>query len=741
MLQFVSGKIRLCLAMGLAGAMVALAAGAQSPAPETTPRLIVKLRDAGTLQTQAMTTARLDRVAADAARAGVAITYQRPMAIGAHVMALERPLTLEAARAVAARIAQNPDVEFVQPDIRRHALRTTNDTFLSSQPYLGNVTGGINAFGAWDVTTGSPNVVVAVVDTGYRPHADLAGRLLPGYDFVSDPLISNDGDGRDADPTDPGDWVNATDKTNSFFKDCAIEDSSWHGTSVAGIIAANSNNGLWLAGIDWAAKILPVRVLGKCGGYDSDIMDGVAWAAGLSVPGAPANPHPAQIVNLSVGGPGPCEAGYHAVFTQALDPAKGSARAIIASAGNETSDVSGSVPANCSETIAVAATLNSGYIASYSNFGAGITLSAPGGSSTDLQDDSIAILYNHGKTVPDVDAWAIGAGTSFSAPIVSAVVSLVLGLAPNLTAAQLRALLTATASPFPAGSDCDTARCGAGIVNAYAAVTAAQSGGAVPNYQGLWWNAPANSESGWGINFAHQGDTIFASWFTYDVNGRGWWLVMTAQKTGANTYSGDLYETHGSPFYAYNPATLTKNMVGTGTLTFTDANNGSFAYTVNGTSQTKFITRQVFGPQPTCVFAGQPNLALATNYQDLWWNAPANSESGWGVNFSHQGNTIFLTWFTYDPSGAPMWLVATTTRTTNPAVFTGTLLRTSGSRFDMFNPLNVVNQAVGSATLTFADGNNATFAYTVMVAPLPGPVSGSKTITREIFTAPGTACQ
>ncbi len=251
---------------------------------------------------------------------------------------------------------------------------------------------------------------------------------------------------------------------------------------------------MWLAGIDWAAKILPVRVLGKCGGYDSDIMDGVAWAAGLSVPGVPANPYPASIINLSVGGTGVCEAGYHAVFTQALDPAKGSARAIIVAAGNETSDVSSSVPANCGETIAVAATLSTGYIASYSNFGAGIALSAPGGSSGDLQDDSIAILYNHGKTVPDVDAWAIGAGTSFSAPIVSAVASLVLGLAPNLTAAQLRALLTSTASAFPAGSDCDTSRCGAGIVNAHAAVVAAQGGVSPANYQGMWWAGPVG---GW----------------------------------------------------------------------------------------------------------------------------------------------------------------------------------------------------------------------------------------------------
>ena len=302
-------------------------------------------------------------------------------------------------------------------------------------------------------------------------------------------------------------------------------------------------------------------------------------------------------------------------------------------------------------------------------------------------------------------------------------------------------MLMSTASAFPAGSDCNGLRCGAGIVNAQAAVLAAQGVAPAPNYQGLWWNAPANSESGWGINFAHQGDTIFASWFTYDVNGRGLWLVMTAPKTGAGTYEGTLYQTHGSPFYAFDPATVVRSAVGTGTLTFADTSNGTFRYTVNGTTQTKNITREVFGTQPSCSFGSQPNLALATNYQDLWWNAPPNSQSGWGVNFSHQGNIIFLTWFTYDLDGSPMWLVASTTQTTNPAVFTGTLYRTSGARFDAFDPAQVAKAAVGSATLTFADGNDATFDYTVQVAGMAQPTSGSKTITREVFAAPGTTCQ
>src|SRR5450759_2357789 len=154
------------------------------------------------------------------------------------------------------------------------------------------------------------------------------------------------------------------------------------------------------------------------------------------------------------------------------------------------------------------------------------------------------------------------------------------------------------------------------------------------NYQGLWWNSPPGSESGWGINFAHQDNVIFASWFTYDLDGKGWWLVMTAPNTGGNSFSGSLLTVTGPAFDAlpFDPSQVVGTVVGTGTLNFTDANNGTFAYTVNGISQTKNITREVFGPLPTCAFGAQPNLALARNYQDLWWKTPAASESGWGIN-------------------------------------------------------------------------------------------------------------
>src|SRR5262249_32679112 len=162
----------------------------------------------------------------------------------------------------------------------------------------------------------------------------------------------------------------------------------------------------------------------------------------------------------------------------------------------------------------------------------------------------------------------------------------------------------------------------------------------------------AGSESGWGLNIAHQADTLFASWFTYDTSGRDWWLVMTAPKTGGNTFTGKLFTTRGPPFDAipWNPAMVASTQVGSATLTFSDVNNGTFSYTIGAVTQVKAITREQFGPLPKCTYQGGP-LTQATNYTDLWWAKPPASESGWGVNLNHEGDIIFATWFTYDLDG------------------------------------------------------------------------------------------
>ncbi len=714
-----------------------LAIGTAAPAQPT--RFIVKLRAEGAKS--ALThEARIEKLGA---AIGTGLYRVRDMALGAEVIGADRVESDAAAEVIAAKLAKNPDVEFAQVDHRLHALLAypVNDEFITAQTYLYDNPTSINAFDAWTVTHGASSTVVAVVDTGYRPHEGMLGRFLPGYNMISDPAVSNDGGGRDSDATDPGDWLTASDATGQFAK-CAVRSSSWHGTSVAGVIAANTNDLIWTAGIDWNAMILPVRVLGRCGGYDSDIVDGVAWAAGLDVPGVPPNPTPAQVINLSLGGTEPCSPVYPEVFGAAY--ANGVTRAIVVAAGNETADVSTSSPANCPGVIAVASTTISGDLATYSNFGTGIILSAPGGSYFGIMHPGIIVLSNSGLTTPVADSFAFEGGTSFAAPMVSGTISLMLAVAPDLTPDQIVSILTTTASPFVATSNCTTALCGAGIVNAGAAVRAAAAMTPVaPNYEGLWWAAPAGSESGWGINFAHQGNIIFATWFTYDTTGKAWWLSMTAFKSAEGVYGGTMYESHGPAFSAmpFNPALVTRSAVGSATLTFTDANDAQFAYTVNGVSQVKPITREVFGPLPLCSFGGLSNPALAINYQDLWWAAPPGSESGWGINLTDEGGVIFGTWFTYDLDGSPLWLSVTAT-SSGVQSFSGTLYRTSGPAFSAtpFDPNQVLRTAVGSASFTFTDGANGTFAYTANPDAMTA-ISQTKAFTREVFVPPGTVCQ
>ena len=274
------------------------------------------------------------------------------------------------------------------------------------------------------------------------------------------------------------------------------------------------------------------------------------------------------------------------------------------------------------------------------------------------------------------------------------------------------------------------------------------SGAANINVQGLWWKSPANSESGWGINFAQQGTTLFATWFTYDTDGSGMWLVATAPSTGTNSYAGTLYRTTGSPFSDWGPSNppapstsyFAATSVGTASFTFTDHDNGIFTYTVNGISQSKPITREVVGsPVPTCVVG--ETFAPSTNYTDLWWRSPANSEAGWGINLTHQGNTIFASWFTYDTNNKGMWLVVTAPLVSlGPAagqgIYTGPLYRTTGPAFNAspWNASQVVATQVGIATLSFTDFFNGTFSYTV------NGVSQSKPIIREVFATPASTC-
>ncbi|MFO1307578.1 MAG: S8 family peptidase [Burkholderiales bacterium] len=450
-------------------ALAALAAfaGVSHAAPTAPSRLIVKFGE-GDVEAAFSPITRVAHMVRDA---GIEGRYVRRMAAGAHLV--ELPAGADPKSVAKAAIARG-GAKFAIPDRHVKAAFVPNDTYAPQQWYLANTDVAISAYGAWDATTGSSSVVVAVVDTGILPHPDLDGRVLPGYDFVSDVDTANDGDGRDPDPTDPGDWISQDDIDSGRFPGCDKEDSSWHGTSVAGIVAANGNNGFALAGVDWGARILPVRALGKCGGEFSDVFDAIAWAAGFPVPGVPNNPTPAQVVNLSLGGMGsePCSADEDA-FLASLLSATG-LRAIVAAAGNAGGDANLNFPSSCPSTISVTATSDTGNRTTYSNYGTSVDIAAPGGDRGGLAG-LVYVLWNTGRTVAGAYAIGAGGGTSFAAPMVSGVASLMLGVAPQLSPQEVRSIIQSTKKPFPPSSKCTMTSCGKGIVNAEAAVAAALS--------------------------------------------------------------------------------------------------------------------------------------------------------------------------------------------------------------------------------------------------------------------------
>jgi hypothetical protein len=283
---------------------------------------------------------------------------------------------------------------------------------------------------------------------------------------------------------------------------------------------------------------------------------------------------------------------------------------------------------------------------------------------------------------------------------------------------------------------------------------AAQAMPMSPTYQGLWWNSPGGSENGWGINITHQGDILFATWFTYDTDGNGMWLVMSRgdlmsapemedpygygygmTMRSAWEYEGPLYRTRGPAFDAavFDSSAVTVTPVGSANFRFTDADNGMFTYTVNGVTRSKAITRDAFSTMPTCAFGGAPSL----NYQDLWWRSPAGSESGWGLNVTHQGDTIFATWFTYDATGRGLWMFMPAATRTGANTFSGELYRSTGPAYDSatWDASKLKLTSVGNASLSFSDAQNGTFTSTM------NGVTRSKAITRELFASPATVCR
>ena len=532
--------IRCAAALSLALAVVLPAAAARPALAPVPCEVIVQFKaDAATLRKRSLAAGGTARDTG-AARAPASDRAERAARLGARIgrtleagasvgerMQVMRARGVDAA-ALAAQLAADPEVEFAVPNGRQRRLTAPNDPLYLTGPPVdlaaqrgGPVSGqwylrapapglpsAIDIEAAWARSAGSAGVVVAVLDSGVRfDHPDLGrvadgGPLLPGYDFVSDSVVANDGDGHDGDPSDPGDWVSHAESLTSRFSDCGTSSSSWHGTSTASLIGAATHNAIGMAGTAPGVRVLPVRVLGKCYGTDADIQAGMLWAAGLAVDGVPANPNPARIINLSLGSANTCNAAYQSV----VDRITAVGVVIVAAAGNSAGGPVGE-PANCRGVVGVLALSHAGTKVGFSDLGREITIAAPGGNCVNITEGS-ACLYpivsatNDGTQGPLGDGWTdafnASAGTSFSSPLVAAVAGLMISLRPELTPAQVRTALQASARPFPnSGADngpddptpvlachaptagveqlqcyCSTGLCGAGMLDAGAAVAA-----------------------------------------------------------------------------------------------------------------------------------------------------------------------------------------------------------------------------------------------------------------------------
>jgi len=516
------------------------AAASSAPKPQSVTRLIVKFRDVATdASAQSTRAARIQRF-----ETSERVTHVRDMAGNAALLRLNAAKTLADARDVAARIAQDPGVEYVVPDILMKRVFAPSDTHFTdwqwnlSQPSapftsagIANdvsktalATGGANLPPAWDVAPagGSSSLVVAVIDTGIVNHIDLngrssltayvpGGRFLQGYDFISSNVgempanfVANDGDGRDPDPSDPGDWVTAAEKA-LYPASCddgapGPTESSWHGTHMAGSLGAIADNANGIAGIAFNVQVLPIRALGKCGGSLSDIAEAIRWAAGLPVPNVPNNPTPAKVISLSLGG-GDCTNNLQ-FMQDAVTAATGAGAVVVAATGNDGSIDNLIAPANCTGAIAVTAHTINGDNADYANIGQGTSISAPGGGSPTLlgaggaTDDPnwngfyiwSTVLY--GATTPaSIDSknrigegFAGFTGTSSATPQVAGVAALLKSAQPNAAAAFIKSWLTMASSvrPHPVNGYCSihAQECGHGLLDAELALKAARD--AVP---------------------------------------------------------------------------------------------------------------------------------------------------------------------------------------------------------------------------------------------------------------------
>ncbi|MCP9960067.1 MULTISPECIES: S8 family peptidase [Streptomyces] len=421
-------------------------------------------------------TAAKEDTAEKAAKTGEKLSFERRLAGGSALVDLGTATTKQDVADVMAAFRADPAVAAVDADIRAYPMAVTpNDTEYAKQWDLFEPTGGMNVPGAWDKATGT-GVTVAVIDTGYAAHTDLAANTVAGYDFISSSTDARDGGGRDSNPKDEGDW-NATD--GECGTGSRASDSSWHGTHVAGTIGAVTHNAKGIAGIAYGAKVQHVRVLGKCGGSSADIADAITWASGGSVPGVPVNATPAKVINLSLGG---ASSTCPTVYQNAINGAVSRGSTVVVAAGNSNTNASGFTPANCNNIINVASTSREGNRSYYSNYGTIIDVSAPGGETRRATDtpgtvttpqNGILSTLNSGATTQSLENYEPYQGTSMAAPHIAGLAALLKSAKSTLTPAEIESAIKANARPLP--GTC-TGGCGTGIADATKTVNAVLGG-------------------------------------------------------------------------------------------------------------------------------------------------------------------------------------------------------------------------------------------------------------------------
>ncbi|WP_292042262.1 S8 family serine peptidase [Massilia sp. UBA6681] len=554
--------LKMCAAISLAF-VAATAGAAEQKFILETDRIIVKYKDSapaakGLARAAEVKADRKAKLARAGQEFGMLVSESHAISTGAHVFKLNGRKHLQEVEKLAAEMmARDPDIEYAEPDRIMTHMATANDPYYAQQWHYTDATGGLRLPTAWDKSTGL-GVVVAVIDTGYRPHADLSGQFLAGYDFISSATIGNDGNGRDSDASDPGDWVAA----GECYAGSPASGSSWHGTHVAGTVAAKTNNSLGVAGVAYNAKLVPVRVLGKCGGYTSDIADAITWSSGGTVTGVPANANKAKVLNLSLGGSGACDA----TTQTAINGARSRGSVVVVAAGNDNMNVSNASPANCSGVIAVAATGKTGGRASYSNYGTLVDVAAPGGDGS----YSVISTLNSGSSTPGSDNYAGYQGTSMATPHVAGVAALMFAAKSTLTPDQVESMLKSTARAFPA----TCSGCGTGIVDATAAVNAA-IGGTTPPSGTVINETESNNTLGTANLVSTSGTTVNATlssstdtdYFRVDLPAG---KTLSASMTPNSTSDYDLY------VYNSSGTLLSRSENGTGAVdSVSSANTGT----------------------------------------------------------------------------------------------------------------------------------------------------------------------